>query len=133
MIPTDSMLVALASRHPLGIPGMQTHSEQPAGVDLKRREPFPAWSAIDNAKKKTDTFSKEASREFDIASKKTQDKTGKIEPWTPKYYAACIVGGMLACVCHDIYSTRGYLLTITIGSYSHGSYTSRSDQMPSPG
>ncbi|OQD77277.1 hypothetical protein PENDEC_c003G00208 [Penicillium decumbens] len=97
MIPTDSMLVALASRHPLGIPGIQTHSEQPAGVDLKRREPFPAWSAIDNAKKKTDTFSKEASREFDIASKKTQDKTGKIEPWTPKYYAACIVGGMLAC------------------------------------
>ncbi|KAJ5120076.1 mitochondrial carrier [Penicillium atrosanguineum] len=103
MIPTDSVLAAIASRHPLGGLGAQSYSEQQ--VNLKpqpqsqpqRRAPFPAWSAIDDAKHKADDFAKEAAREFDVASKTAQSKTGKIEPWTSKYYAACIFGGMMAC------------------------------------
>ena len=72
--------------------------EQPLNQTPKRREPFPAWSAIDEAKKTADSMAKEAAREFDIASQKAQQKTGKIEPWTFKYYAACTFGGVLACV-----------------------------------
>lgn len=53
---------------------------------------------IDESKRKADAFAKEAAREFDVVSQKAQAKTGKIEPWTPKYYAACTVGGLLACV-----------------------------------
>jgi solute carrier family 25 phosphate transporter 3 len=102
MIPTDSVLAEIASRHPLGGLGMQIHSEQPAKLN-PRREPFPAWSAIDDAKHKADAFAKEAVREYDVVSKSAQRKTGKIEPWTPKYYAACTFGGMMACVCSNIY------------------------------
>lgn len=83
---------------------MQAQAGQPANLNPKRSEPFPAWSAIDDAKHKADALAKEAVREYDVASKKAQSKTGKIEPWTPKYYAACVFGGMMACVCHDIYS-----------------------------
>ena len=53
---------------------------------------------IEDTKQKTDAVAKEAAREFDLASQKTQAKTGKIEPWTGKYYAACTFWGLLACV-----------------------------------
>lgn len=103
MLPTDMILAKLAAQHPLGALGtQQSHPEQAAEATPKRREPFPAWSAIDEAKKKADAFAHEAAREFDVASHKAQEKTGKIEPWTPKYYAACTVGGMLACVSDAI-------------------------------
>lgn len=103
MLPTDTILAKLAAQHPLGALGtQQSHPEQAAEVAPKRREPFPAWSAIDEAKKKADAFAHEAAREFDVASHKAQEKAGKIEPWTPKYYAACTVGGLLACVSDDI-------------------------------
>lgn len=104
MLPTDSILAKLTAQHPLGALGkQQSHPEQAAEATHKRREPFPAWSAIDEAKKKADAFAKEAAREFDVASHKAQEKTGKIEPWTPKYYASCTVGGLLACVSEDIF------------------------------
>ncbi|KKK18289.1 mitochondrial phosphate carrier protein [Aspergillus rambellii] len=93
MFPDDQSIVnAFSSQHPW------TRQSQPSGAaESRRREPFPAWSVIDETKKKADAIAKEATREFDIASKKAQEKTGKIEPWTPKYYAACIFGGTLAC------------------------------------
>lgn len=107
MIPTDSILAKFAAQHPLGALGtQQSHPEQAAAATPKRREPFPAWSAIDDAKKKTNAFAQEAAREFDVASHKAQEKTGKIEPWTAKYYAACTFGGMLACVSGDISGKR---------------------------
>lgn len=103
MLPTDTILVKLAAQHPLGALGKQhSYPEQATEATPKRREPFPAWSAIDEAKKTADAFTQEAAREFDVASHKAQEKTGKIEPWTPKYYAACTVGGMLACVGDNI-------------------------------
>lgn len=129
MIPTDSVLAVIASRHPLGGLGAQSYSEPQ--VNLKpqpqRPAPFPAWSAIDDAKQKADVFAKEAAREFDVASKTAQSKTGKIEPWTPKYYAACIFGGMMACVCRDIYFGCDTCSQRMTGPDSHCGHSSRSD------
>lgn len=92
MNPSDSIVNVLAARHPLGKLGSQdqSHVDQPMNRST-RREAFPAWSAIDEVKKT-------AAHEFEVASQKAQQKTGHIEPWTAKYYAACTFGGMLACV-----------------------------------
>lgn len=53
----------------------------------QQRQPFTAWSAIDDIKQKTDGL-----------SNKAQAKTGNIELFSGKYYAACTFGGLLACV-----------------------------------
>ncbi|KAJ5884907.1 mitochondrial phosphate carrier protein [Penicillium taxi] len=90
---SDLIISTLAAQHPLGELGLRQEDTAPA----KRREPFPAWSAIDEAKKTADSIAKEAAHEYNIASHKVQAKAGHIEPWTPKYYVACTVGGMLAC------------------------------------
>lgn len=96
MFPFDSVILeAFNAQNPLNRP---EEPKQAGSAALIRREPFPAWSVIDESKRKADAFAKEAAREFDVVSQKAQAKTGKIEPWTPKYYAACTVGGLLACV-----------------------------------
>lgn len=64
-----------------------------------RAELYGAWSVVDDAKSKAQKLSKEAQAEFDKASSATLAKTGKIELYSGKYYAACTVGGLLACVC----------------------------------
>jgi solute carrier family 25 phosphate transporter 3 len=97
MLPSGSTVASLAAQHPLGGMSMQKKPEQAFNAP-KRREPFQAWSAIDDAKTKAASIGKEAAREFELASEKAQQKTGKIEPWSAQYYAACTVGGMLACV-----------------------------------
>ncbi|KAJ5692567.1 mitochondrial phosphate carrier protein [Penicillium macrosclerotiorum] len=98
---TDSIVATFAAQHPLGAQGMslqkQSTSENSFQQASRGRELFPAWSALDDVKKTADSVAKEAAREFEVASHKAQEKTGKIEPWTPKYYAACTFGGMLAC------------------------------------
>ncbi|KAF7117819.1 hypothetical protein CNMCM5793_007122 [Aspergillus hiratsukae] len=95
MFPSDSVILeAFNAQNPLNRPKVPKQAGVPGSI---RREPFPAWSVIDESKKKADAFTKEAAREFDVASQKAQSKTGKIEPWTPKYYAACAFGGLLAC------------------------------------
>lgn len=97
MLPPESIVTSVfSSQHPLGRSAERSHRPEVAGST--RRQPFPAWSVVDETKKKADAFAHEASREFDVVSQKAQAKTGKIEPWTPKYYASCIVGGLLACV-----------------------------------
>ncbi|KAJ9648517.1 Cu/Pi carrier [Coniosporium tulheliwenetii] len=62
-----------------------------------RSELYGAWSAIDDAKHKTVQLSDAAVKEFEKASNKAQAKAGKIELYSPKYYAACTFGGLLAC------------------------------------
>ena len=57
-----------------------------------------AYSVVDDAKNKAQKLSAEAQHEFDKASGAAQAKAGKIELYTPKYYAACTFGGLLACV-----------------------------------
>lgn len=63
------------------------------------RQPFTAWSAIDDVKQKTHSVK----QGYEAMSNKAQAKTGKIEMFSPKYYAACTFGGLLACV--SIYNT----------------------------
>ncbi|KAL4755500.1 hypothetical protein BDW72DRAFT_163925 [Aspergillus terricola var. indicus] len=89
--PQDVMSGAFPAQRPL------SQKPQTLGAATTRREPFPAWSVIEDTKKKANAIGKEAAREFDIASQKAQSKTGKIEPWSAKYYAACTFGGLLAC------------------------------------
>jgi solute carrier family 25 phosphate transporter 3 len=92
MIPTDLIVKLLATHHPLGGLGNQHQSHTGHPGNLKpRREPFPAWSVVDEVKKT-------AAHEYEAASQTAQNKAGKIELWTPKYYAACTFGGLLACV-----------------------------------
>ncbi|BDD63580.1 hypothetical protein MPDQ_004235 [Monascus purpureus] len=94
MLPSrDTIVNAFGPQHPLSHP----KQEPSVAPESLKREPFPAWSAIDDAKKKADAFAKEAAREYDVASQRVQARTGHIEPWTAKYYASCTFGGMLAC------------------------------------
>ncbi|KGO37258.1 Protein of unknown function DUF3602 [Penicillium expansum] len=79
-----------AAQHPLGAVSANTSP-------TAKNRPFTAWSALDNVKTKADDIAHEASREFNVASQKAQEKAGKIEPGSLKYYAACTFGGMLAC------------------------------------
>ena len=44
------------------------------------------------------SISEEAKRELQHASQVAQQKTGKIELYSPKYYTACTIGGVFACV-----------------------------------
>ncbi|KAJ5233513.1 mitochondrial phosphate carrier protein [Penicillium citrinum] len=98
MLPSESAVASLATQHPLGDLKLKQDFGPAQGLIVsKRREPFQAWSAIDDAKTKAEAIGKEAAREFELASEKAQQKTGKIEPWSARYYAACTVGGMLAC------------------------------------
>ncbi len=81
---------------PISKPGPKNHSsvrEHPL-----RRPIFSAWSAIDNVKDSTGGLTNEAAREFEKASSIAQQKAGVIELYSPKYYAACTIGGILACV-----------------------------------
>lgn len=105
-------LNAIAAQHPIGALGaQQSRPEKQVVTSPPKRQLFPAMSAIDDAKKKAGAVSNEAAREFETASQKAQSKTGKIEPWSAKYYAACITGGTLACVSNQVYpavSTTAY-------------------------
>jgi solute carrier family 25 phosphate transporter 3 len=79
--------------------GLPQRSAEPQRTPLQARsELYPAWSIVDDAKNKASKLSAEAAKEFEKASAKAQAKAGKIELYTPKYYAACTFGGLLACV-----------------------------------
>lgn len=64
----------------------------------QKRPLFSAWSAADTVKEKAQELSESAQKEFEKASAKAQAKAGGIELYSGKYYAACTVGGILACV-----------------------------------
>ncbi|KAI1617729.1 MC family mitochondrial carrier protein [Exophiala viscosa] len=65
----------------------------PATKPRQDRAVFTAWSAADSAKE----LSEAAQNEYARASEKAQAKVGGIELYSAKYYAACTVGGILAC------------------------------------
>lgn len=62
-----------------------------------QHELYPVWSAADDAKNKAAKLSDAAVTELNKVSSKAQAKTGTMELYTPKYYAACTFGGLLAC------------------------------------
>ena len=76
-------------------------SSRPNTSDSKpKRSPlFSAWSTADDVKSKANELSDAAAAEYTKASNKAQATTGKIELYSPKYYAACTFGGLMACVC----------------------------------
>jgi hypothetical protein len=84
---------------PLGCRKAPASLPTPKRTPLQARtELFPTWSVVDDAKKKANALSAEATKEFEKASAKAQAKAGTIELYSAKYYAACTFGGLLACV-----------------------------------
>lgn len=79
-------------------PAAKHYNSQTKATPLQARpELYGAWSVVDSAKDKAVKLSNEATKEFEKASSAAQAKTGKIELYSGKYYAACTFGGMMAC------------------------------------
>ena len=88
--PTYATLSAVFPSTPFSIVVPQkTPRLQPSVASL-----YPYASISEEAKK----LGKEAQEEFRHASEATQKKAGKIDMYSPKFYAACTLGGVLACV-----------------------------------
>jgi len=87
---------AFASSSPLNTIQSQTQ-KTPRSKYEARPELYSAWSVADDAKAKANQLSDKAIKEFDKASSTAQAKTGKIELYSAKYYAACTFGGLMAC------------------------------------
>ena len=62
------------------------------------RNAFQTWSAVDDVKGKASQLSAKAEAEYSKASAAAQAKAGKMELYSPKFYAACTFGGVMACV-----------------------------------
>ncbi|KAI5366726.1 putative mitochondrial phosphate carrier protein Pic2/Mir1 [Septoria linicola] len=58
---------------------------------------YTAWDVTEDAKNQAAKLSDAASAEIAKASNIAQEKTGKIELYSGKYYAACTFGGLMAC------------------------------------
>jgi len=93
----ETLQQAFGSPYSLGRP---RSIPKPSGATPYQARPelYYAYSVVDDAKDKAKKLSAEAQKDFDAASKKAQAATGKIELYSPKYYAACTFGGLLACV-----------------------------------
>ena len=59
---------------------------------------YLARDALEDTKRKTQKLGDAAVHEFDKASHKAQDVAGPIELYSFKYFTACMIGGILACV-----------------------------------
>lgn len=82
----------------------QFSNSSPSSFLQPRRTPreaplnaWTAWSTTDDVKAKAAAVSDKAVAEFEKASSKAQAKVGGIELFSPKYYAACTFGGLMAC------------------------------------
>ena len=64
-----------------------------------RSDDFTIYSAVDDVKSKAGQLRQEAQAEYSKLSKEAQVKTGEIPLYSGKYFAACTIGGILACVC----------------------------------
>lgn len=97
--------------HPAIPYGRPVDSQKRAPALLSNRTPlqartelYSAWSVVDDAKDKANALSAEATKEFEKAVGKTQPTNKPIEMYSTNFYAACVTGGLLACVssphCH---------------------------------
>ncbi|KAL8909381.1 MAG: hypothetical protein Q9207_000216 [Kuettlingeria erythrocarpa] len=73
-------------------PPLEQHSP-----NAPKQRHFSAWSTIDDGDTKAGALSVEAQKEISQASVGARAKTGQIELYSPKYYAACTFGGLMAC------------------------------------
>ena len=81
----DAFAPAFTATSPQSITPLRSRPTKPRYI---------AWSASEKAA----SLSEEAQAELKKASAATQAKTGQIELYSGKFYAACILGGLLACV-----------------------------------
>ena len=86
-----------SSRHPLTAARSQESTPKPLQIKDTGSQ-FPIWSVSEDTKSKVNALSEEAQREIKKASATAQAKTGQIELYSAKFYAACTFGGLLACV-----------------------------------
>lgn len=97
----DTLQQTFGSRYPQGAPQKKPNAGGPTPYQA-RLDLYPAYSIIDDAKDKTKKLSAEAQKEFDAATQKAKAtakaKSGKLELYSGRYYAAATIGGLLACV-----------------------------------
>lgn len=78
------------------------HSQDGLKARANKATPYQArmdlYSAYSSVEDKAKKLSAEATAEFNKASAAAQAKTGHIDLYSGKYYAACTFGGLLACV-----------------------------------
>jgi hypothetical protein len=97
-LPTGDVLKnVFPSSNPLTAYRIQS-TEPPRTKYQARSELYGAWSVADDAKKKASQLSDAAVKEFEKTSGAAQAKVGTIELYSPKYYATCTLGGLMACV-----------------------------------
>jgi hypothetical protein len=132
LFPTQNCLnEVFANQSPFSRPAPKPQSSE---YPLKRPI-FSAWSVAETAaaaKAKAGQLTDAAVDKYEKASAKAQAKTGGIELYSGKYYAACTFGGILACVCSFKQYLDGGDLT-SVGYHTYCSYTTRSSQMSSSG
>lgn len=103
----DSVRDVFATRSPLRY-RMNEQASLKSNQTQPKSDPYLAWSVVEDAKQKGKQLSTEARRELDQASQRARDKAGTIELYSPRYYAACTLGGIVACVSFHTYnSSRG--------------------------
>jgi len=103
-----------------GAPEAAPISEKKSPLDR-----FTAWSAADDVKTKAHALSEEAQKEIAKASSEAQAKAGKVELYSPKFYAACTFGGLLACVSQQQSNrTHNRSLTALAGYHPYSSHAS---------
>ncbi len=97
LFPTSAINEVFSCRHPLTAARSQEPTPKPLQTKTARPQ-FSIWSVTEDAKSKANALSEEAQREIKKASAAAQAKTGQIELYSAKYYAACTFGGLVACV-----------------------------------
>lgn len=97
LFPSSAINQVFSCRHPLAAAKSQESTSKPLQIENARPQ-FSIWSVTEDAKSKANALSQEAQREIQKASAAAQAKTGQIELYSAKYYAACIAGGLVACV-----------------------------------
>lgn len=113
--------------------GRTPEPDEPQSSHRSRQDRYPAWSTAEDVKSKAGALSEEAQTELKKAGQTVQAKTGKIELYSGKYYSTCILGGLIACVCHVMQLNRVGWLTTESGCHSYRCHTVRPCQMPTPG
>ena len=125
LFPTQSALnEAFSSPPPFSSPRAKKPTSAPN---------FSVWSVAEDAKSKAGALSSEAAKEIQKASSTAQAKTGQIELYSTKYYAACTFGGLIACVGILIGQYRKQYLMGEAGSHTYSGDPTRFGQMPSTG
>ena len=94
----------------------QVQSKEP---ERSPQTAFQTWSAVDDVKSKASELGAEAQAEYAKASAAAQAKSGKIELYSGKYYAACTVGGILACVSDNEMGSKRAEAQCHLGCYSY--------------